>query len=135
MSGTEGSTKEGSMRSGSAGHIMLSENLGGSRRAAGCRGKVNDRCIPASLVAFLLLMLMLMATNSPRVFAQGTATLQGNIKDSTGSMIPNASITLINDARSVSRTVKSDAAGEYAISPLDPGAYTIQVEAPGFEKY
>lgn len=114
---------------------MPSERLGGPRYYVVCRGPVEDHRRRAYRSAFLLFMLALAATNSLRTLAQGTATLQGNIKDSTGSMIPGASVTLINEARSVSRTVKSDAAGEYAIAPLDPGGYVIQVEAPGFEKY
>jgi hypothetical protein len=84
-------------------------------------------------VFFLFTMLVC----APAVWAQEIyATLTGTVKDVTGAVVPNASITVHNDETNTDlRTVKSDASGTYTATNLPAGNYTITVKAPGFETF
>jgi Carboxypeptidase regulatory-like domain len=63
-----------------------------------------------------------------------TAELSGNVLDSTGAAIPNANVTATNVATSIAHTAVSGKSGEYVITDLPPGDYTLTVEASGFRK-
>ena len=50
-------------------------------------------------------------------------------------MVPKATIVLANDDTGVKATTKSTATGTYVFDGLLPGKYTVDAEAPGFQKY
>ncbi|MBL8216533.1 MAG: carboxypeptidase regulatory-like domain-containing protein [Bryobacterales bacterium] len=66
-------------------------------------------------------------------FAQTTATLVGDVYDPTGNVIADASVTVISAGTGAARTVQTNAAGQYRITPLNPGDYTMTVKATGFK--
>jgi hypothetical protein len=68
-------------------------------------------------------------------FAQSTATLSGTVTDPSGAVLPGAQITVHAVATGTDRVVKSDSAGTYTVPSLQPGEYSVVVEAPGFAKY
>jgi hypothetical protein len=63
-----------------------------------------------------------------------TGALRGQVADPSGAVIPQASLTVTSSA-GVSRTGTSDATGQYAISGLAPGQYTVTVQAAGFTPF
>src|ERR1700691_4733099 len=72
--------------------------------------------------------------SAPGLGQIATAELSGNVLDSTGAAIPNAHVTAINVATSIAHTIISGKSGEYVITDLPPGDYTLTVEATGFRK-
>ncbi len=67
---------------------------------------------------------------------QISATLMGVVKDRQGAVVPNAKVVLINqEQRTTVRELNSEPDGSFTIAPLQPAAYTLQVEAPGFKKF
>src|SRR5262245_29853097 len=67
------------------------------------------------------------------LFAQfETAELLGTVRDPSGAAIPGATVTLISSDTGVSSTMMTDAVGNYDFLGVKVGAYSIQVEAPGF---
>lgn len=64
-----------------------------------------------------------------------TGSVVGSIADSTGSVIPNATITLTNNATGDKRTVITADSGDYQFLSIPPGEYTLTVEAQGFRRY
>jgi hypothetical protein len=60
------------------------------------------------------------------------ASLKGEVTDLTGASIPNASVVVTNSLTQVARQTKTDPGGRYNVDRLDPGNYTLDVEAPGF---
>lgn len=62
------------------------------------------------------------------------ATVVGQITDESGSALPGATITARNLATNAQSKTESGSDGEYALRNLDPGAYSITVEKPGFRK-
>ncbi len=66
--------------------------------------------------------------------AQFTAGVQGNVQDSGGASVPNATITLTNDDNQVSQTTTTDSSGVFRFASLGPGNYTVSAAAPGFSQ-
>ncbi len=61
-------------------------------------------------------------------------TISGTVTDPSGSAVPNAKITVTEDATGVAHNSVSNQAGAYTLPTLPPGTYTVDVEAPGFQK-
>jgi hypothetical protein len=81
----------------------------------------------AVLLSFFLFPLMARAQEL-------SATLSGVVTDSTGAVIPHASVTIaLGGVNGAVRVVESDGAGNYVATNLSAGTYTITVTAPGFE--
>jgi len=68
-------------------------------------------------------------------FAQrDLGTVTGTVTDPQGAAVPNAKVTITNEAAGVSYDTVTNDAGTYNRPALNPGTYTIRVEAAGFEK-
>ncbi|MBI4903559.1 MAG: carboxypeptidase regulatory-like domain-containing protein [Acidobacteria bacterium] len=65
--------------------------------------------------------------------AQTTATLVGDVFDPSGNYIPGAAVTVISEGTGYARTVATNMAGQYRVTPLNPGTYNIEVKAQGFK--
>ncbi|MBI4877265.1 MAG: carboxypeptidase regulatory-like domain-containing protein [Acidobacteria bacterium] len=63
------------------------------------------------------------------------AQVSGFVKDPSGAVIVNVSVTVRNEATALQRRVATSESGYYVVSSLPPGFYTITVEAAGFKKY
>jgi carboxypeptidase family protein len=58
----------------------------------------------------------------------------GTVTDSTGAVVPNATITVTDVAKGTSVTGQSNESGEYRVQHLIPDTYTVSAEAQGFNK-
>ncbi|HET9530313.1 MAG TPA: carboxypeptidase regulatory-like domain-containing protein, partial [Blastocatellia bacterium] len=58
----------------------------------------------------------------------------GTVTDPSGAVIPGATVTIKDQSTGATRTVTTDAAGNYSVAGLPPGTYKIEVDAPGFNK-
>ena len=66
--------------------------------------------------------------------AQSTqATIVGTILDSSGAVVPGATVTVTNADANSARTVTSDSAGNYQVLDLTAGSYSVRISAPGFK--
>ncbi len=63
-----------------------------------------------------------------------TGSILGTVKDPSGAIVPNAKVTLLNTATSVSFTTDTNVSGNYSFPAIKTGAYQVTVEAPGFKK-
>ena len=61
-------------------------------------------------------------------------TITGTVTDPQGAAVPNAKITITEDATGVASSAQSNESGAYTRPLLRPGTYTIAVEATGFQK-
>lgn len=67
-------------------------------------------------------------------FAQSAnANLTGVVTDQTGAVISGATVTAMNKATNLSRTVSTNDEGVYVISSLPVGEYSVKVSAPNFD--
>jgi hypothetical protein len=89
----------------------------------------NRICILSSVVLVLLSMLVV-----PSSFSQtaSTGALTGTVKDSSGGVVPNVTVTATSIDTAQARTSTTDADGTYRFGLLPPGNYRLRFEAAGF---
>jgi hypothetical protein len=81
--------------------------------------------------AMLVLAVVFLA---PMVHAQGSfGAFRGVATDSSGAVVVGATVTVRNEATSVEQSVATDANGNYIVSHLTPGTYSITVTKNGFK--
>jgi hypothetical protein len=89
-----------------------------------------QRCIPLSLALIGALVIF-----PARLWSQGetTSAIAGHVTDATNSAIPSANVTITNRETGLQRSVKTDDEGRFNFPQLKPGAYSVKVEAGGFD--
>ncbi|PYR52263.1 MAG: hypothetical protein DMF95_06775 [Acidobacteria bacterium] len=80
----------------------------------------------AGLAAFVFWLAL-----APSAFAQN-AQITGIVKDSSGGIIPGATVTARNVENGFTRVGVTDSAGEYRLPSLPPGRYSVATELVGF---
>src|SRR6266849_6489943 len=84
-------------------------------------------------LSMLFLVAFVFAT-IPVVKGQGaTATILGNVVDSSGAAIADAAIQIRNTATSATQKAVSDAEGRYRVPDLPIGDYEVQSSKTGFQ--
>jgi hypothetical protein len=89
------------------------------------------RCALGTSLVLLVALSMMLSTVA---FGQSSSTgaLTGTVKDSSGSVVPNATVTLTSGGTAQVRTSTTDANGTYKFGFLPPGPYALKFEASGF---
>ena len=76
---------------------------------------------------------LLFLTGLP-IFAQSpTATVNGQVRDTTGAVVRDAEVQLVNELTNMRYPAKTNGEGIYSIVSIPPGPYRIQVSKPGFK--
>ena len=91
---------------------------------------VNPDSATASSLLFVALVLILAIPHSAS--AQATATLNGVVRDSSGAVIPQATVTLKNTDTSTERESLTNDSGLYVFVSVPPGEYALKVTKDGF---
>ena len=83
---------------------------------------------------FVVVLLVAGAVVWPRFVAAqaNTGTISGTITDSQGQVIPGATVTIIAEATDESREAVSDSKGDFQVTNLRPGRYTVKVALASF---
>src|SRR5437660_496806 len=84
----------------------------------------------AMVGVILLILCAAISSSSQTIFGR----ISGTVKDSNGSAVPNANVTITNAATNLVRTVTTDEDGFYTATNLPVGTYTILVVRDGFKK-
>jgi len=64
-----------------------------------------------------------------------TAEVLGTVRDTTGAVVPNVTVTLVNELTGIEAKTATDANGNYRFLNVRVGRYTVTAEAPGFSKF
>src|SRR4029434_2813228 len=80
----------------------------------------------------ILLILLLAATNG---WAQATAQINGTVADSSGGILPGATVVAIQTETGARRETVTDEMGAYALTNLPIGPYRLEVTLSGFRTY
>jgi len=69
----------------------------------------------------------------PYGFAQGTdlGTIRGTVKDSSGAVVANASVTILDAQTGATRQTKTNSGGDYQMFGLPSGSYRVKIASPG----
>src|SRR5215467_9548502 len=66
------------------------------------------------------------------VFAQYSSSIEGNVTDSSGAVVPGAKVTVTNNDTGLSRSILTSGEGFYRIVNLALGQYTVSADVTGF---
>jgi hypothetical protein len=72
---------------------------------------------------------------APMLAQSTTADVVGTVTDTTGAVVPNAKIELINTETHETRTITAGPTGEYTFTLLKPSRYSLTVTAQGFKAF
>jgi hypothetical protein len=89
---------------------------------------MNFRFSLQQLFLLLALSLVLLAQTS-------TTQLSGTVSDSSGAVVPNATVIATNEATGLVYTQTTTEAGLYAFPSVPVGSYTLSVDSKGFKKF
>ena len=85
--------------------------------------------------SYLMVVLAVILLTPVSFAQQQTASLTGQITDSTGAAVPGAQVTVADPERGTKVTVTTDERGNYLIPEIDPGDhYQIAVSKTGFKE-
>ena len=90
------------------------------------------RGLPSSLLVMVLLFMWNTGRSALAQNAQGT--IVGLVTDPSGAALPHAKVTITNKDTNVSLTFRTNHAGYYSAPAINPGPYTVTVDAPGFSE-
>jgi hypothetical protein len=83
------------------------------------------------LAVFLLCMSLLAGVGKAQV---GAASLSGVVQDSSGAIVPNATVTLQNIASGAQRVSSSNGSGSFTFSAVPSGDYKLTIQRTGFKQ-
>ena len=86
-----------------------------------------------SLSCFAFACLCFLLLQGQGAFAQvDEGSIAGTVQDSSGAVVPNAKVTLLNTDQGLSLETTTNSSGEYTFSPVRIGNYSVTVTATGF---
>jgi len=90
--------------------------------------------IVSSPIPGLLALAAAVALGSIALPAQQTlGAITGEVTDSSGGVIPNATVAVVDEQTALTRSVKTNGSGEYSLVNLPIGTYTLTYTADGFD--
>ncbi len=85
-------------------------------------------------IRLLVLSIVAILVTSPFLTSQTyQGRILGTVTDSSGAVVGGASVTITNTATGISRKVATTTAGDFIAPNLEPGPYSVTVQASGFE--
>ena len=86
----------------------------------------------ASFAFFILIVAYLFPA---KALGQGetTSAIVGEVKDATNAVVPGANVKITNQATGLQRSARTGQDGRFNFPQLQPGTYSVSVEARGFE--
>jgi len=85
-------------------------------------------------VSALLVYFFLLSAGTLKA-QQNNAAIVGTVTDSSGAVLPGATVTLTNTATNVAQTTQTSGAGDYVFPMVQVGTYGIKVEMKGFKTF
>jgi outer membrane receptor protein involved in Fe transport len=80
-------------------------------------------------IGFFVLLLFLV----PAIWAQNEGAISGTVQDSSGAVLPSASVKLTNHEQGTLRNAQTNQSGVYQFTFLPAGTYDLEVTATGFK--
>lgn len=85
------------------------------------------------LFPILLAAAVLFCISPASAQLSGKGEIKGIVTDPSGAVVSGAVVTATSTTRNIKVTRTTTSSGDYDLSPLDPGSYTVVVTAQGFQ--
>src|SRR5690349_8793032 len=86
----------------------------------------------ARVLAGIASLVLIFAVPSGAQVASGS--IVGSVRDASGAVVIGATVTVRNTETGIAHVVKSNTEGQYVVTLLQPGTYSVTVERQGFKK-
>ncbi len=99
-------------------------------------GRGTTRLLRSAVVTALIILLAALVFSVAVEFAAAQdifGRIVGTVTDSSGGAVPNAKVTIVNEATKVSRVLNADKNGYFVADELPVGTYTVTAEQKGFK--
>ena len=97
---------------------------------------MRNSAISLTRISLLIAAVFMLAIANFSASAQsGAGSIQGTVTDSTGAVIPGASIHVVNQGTGIAADTKSNSVGYYQVPDLFTGNYEVTITAPGMKSY
>ncbi len=94
---------------------------------------VDDEALRSRTRRHLALFVLALPVCAEICLAQiGTGSVTGVVYDPSGAVVPNAEVSITNTARNTPRVTRTTTTGDYSVTSLEPGFYSVIVEHAGF---
>ena len=92
-----------------------------------------SRCVDSRILTAFFCAIALIAGFASNGFAQAGGSVTGTVKDSSGGVIPGATVTLMNTTLGNQFNAVTDGQGAYAFPNVPVGRYDLLVDLEGFK--
>jgi hypothetical protein len=82
----------------------------------------------------LPVLLLIVLAAAPALAQSTFGAILGTVRDSSGALVADAQVKLVNTGTTATRTMATDASGNFAFKNIDVGSYALTITAPGFER-
>jgi len=83
----------------------------------------------------LVCLLTILAVSSPLKAQSFYGSILGTVTDTSGAVVPDATVTVTNVGTNEAQTVRSNAGGQYSIVNLVSATYNVEVMKAGFKRF
>src|SRR5260370_9940306 len=87
----------------------------------------------SSLGVGLVLLFGICALLPGTARGQAIASIKGTVYDTSGAVVPDATVVLHNKATNLDRTTSTNSAGIYVIPDIQPADYDLKISSQGFK--
>jgi hypothetical protein len=88
---------------------------------------------PLNGIRVLGIVCLVVAVSVPAISQTTMGRILGSVSDQSGAAVAGATVVITDVQRGTTRTVITDASGNYAAPELQPGVYKVSAEAKGFK--
>jgi hypothetical protein len=97
---------------------------------------MNRISVKVTTLFFVLLLLAFVGGLSNTVQAQvDTGSISGSVHDTSGGLVPGATVTATNTTTAAERTTKTGSIGQYTLQGLPPANYKVRIASPNFTTF
>src|ERR1700724_4576396 len=82
----------------------------------------------------LVITVCLLLSLQPIAAQTTTGSIVGTVTDNSGAAVPGAAVKVTNSDTNITTKTTTDSSGNYVVTPLPVGHYSVAVEAQGFKR-
>jgi hypothetical protein len=96
---------------------------------------MRNHCYRSGILFLLVCLTGFLSLNRAHAQTAVDGAIGGTVTDTSGAVVPNATVTVHQGATGARQTATTDASGYFRVVHLQPGSYTVTIASAGFSDY